>query len=795
MCRVISVLGPTWVCLLLVIHASYVVADRKAKQAPKQTKKPVDKADELRLAVQGAHKASPKVAAVRLKRALESARRANTAPQLLQEAEEALKEMERKHEQVTEARSSLELAIEADNPASLSRAIDVGHSVGLQGSIMGKALEALRRHEKVRRKADKRQAKQNKIWQQLRDASSEPVDVDRLRSSLAEVNRLPRNEGSSEEALLREAANRLSVAEFDILPLSERLDSASNTFGQATCRKPTEPYSGVCRTLSVDQWAELSRVTGEANCAHETLRPGGTSPAVHNAIPSETAKNFCKYPPPFNLKQVDGGYQPTHFEFPSKIFNKTALDEEGLSDLAVVNVDMRMFRNHIAPCGGRDLWLLEFYVHWCPHCMAFMPKLYSLGVALRTSGARLRAGAVNCAVQRDLCGAFGVRGHPMIAFFYGGIGQHGQVDLFDYSGQDVRVNSALQSIKKNRDPAWDAGAPKDHPTPPHLFPAEVAPLLVQLLPEGYRPHDKIMKWLGNHTAVVTACSQPRPWRGGEPGSDVFIGNGWPSVELRATWKHRLQDAAQALVYTLQEWVLPQAAANNALHFGYSEISNLHSWVGLLSTSFPREEDWGPDLHQPLMELHEQLAKKLRELEAVAGRAALCLDDWKALVTPVRQAHDEWRRRQSLPSLCRSETCRVWALLHTLSVSGLARGETSSNVSTSFAVMAGFLQRYFSCQTCRRHFVEAVEAKSFGLIAALAGGVRGLALWWWRLHVSVSVRVARDGKCNADMQWPPADVCGACWSSEGADEEHVVHWLVHTYWPLADPDGPEGVVES
>eukprot|EP00971_Amphidinium_carterae_P260697 5171947-Amphidinium_carterae.1 len=37
-----------------------------------------------------------------------------------------------------------------------------------------------------------------------------------------------------------------------------------------------------------------------------------------------------------------------------------------------------------------------------------MPKYYRLAVALQAAGLRLRVGAVNCAVQRDLCGAFKV---------------------------------------------------------------------------------------------------------------------------------------------------------------------------------------------------------------------------------------------------------------------------------------------------------------------------------------------------------------------------------------------------
>merc|ERR1711924_327591 len=227
----------------------------------------------------------------------------------------------------------------------------------------------------------------------------------------------------------------------------------------------------------------------------------------------------------------------------------TKLKEERLKELAVVNLDMDIFRSSIIPCTAcQELWLLEFYVHWCPHCMSMMPTFYKLGVALRAAGAKLRVGAVNCAMQKELCGAFQVMGHPMVGFYYGAVGPGGSVQLFDYNGQDVRINSVLDSFKQNRDPSWDAGAPAGITLPKHLFPAEATINLVQRLPEEYRPSDAVLRWLANGSKVkATACPLPRTWysRLQHQASDNtsvidgeadnfrpkrFIGNGWPVQE-------------------------------------------------------------------------------------------------------------------------------------------------------------------------------------------------------------------------------------------------------------------------
>lgn len=258
--------------------------------------------------------------------------------------------------------------------------------------------------------------------------------------------------------------------------------------------------------------------------------------------------------------------------------------------------------------------------------------------------------------------------------------------------------------------------------------------------------------------------------------------------------HRQQDAAQALVYTLEEWVVPNPAGESPHGFAFMELKDLHAWVKLLVKALPQTEG-GFNLHPQLMKLGEELGTRLHQIEALDGHAALCADEWLRLVHPVRQAYDEARRAGTLPSTCRSETCRVWSLLHTLTIARLARAGNGTDTLSNeiiFDTITAFLRRYFTCRYCLKHFLKHTGLKSYGLEAARAGGPQDLAVWWWRYHSAVSQRVL-PGKCQVDRRWPPEDLCGTCWQNVTsamvpeveerlADRTAIAQELIRRYWP-------------
>eukprot|EP00927_Polykrikos_kofoidii_P082034 TRINITY_DN8038_c0_g1_i1.p1 TRINITY_DN8038_c0_g1~~TRINITY_DN8038_c0_g1_i1.p1 ORF type:complete len:876 (+),score=168.19 TRINITY_DN8038_c0_g1_i1:30-2630(+) len=837
--------------LSLWLPLSGVCAAESPAVSPTKAGQKAEKA--LRTAVAGAATGNKKVAAQRVKRALQAFKSAGAVDDaLLREAETVLQGLSEGEARLQVARAELIAAIGdgqgGDRTASaledvLARATAAGLT---QGPEVAAARKELEKRNADKKKASKREAKRQKVWRELAAliaASPARADVASLRAAIDSARSfLSVNSGSAgastaanatETALFRDAEKRLAEAEWAALPRSERLERATTAHGRDKCGPRRDSMSsGLCRPLPREALLRRSRAIGERDCQHKTLQDDGAKAPHPNPLPTETARSFCKYPPPFDLVQSEDGrgVRPVAFEFPKKLFNMSMLQEDDFGDLAVVNLDMDLFRSHVVSCGAKQLWLIEFYVHWCPHCMTVMPKLYKLAVALKSSGAQLQVGAVNCATERDLCGAFGVMGHPMVSFFYGSPGANGQVQLFEYNGRDIRVNAALDSVKQNRDPAWDAGAPKGLTLPTHLFPAEAADNIVSLLPEEYKPGEKVLWWLANSTRKIptTSCAEARKWyqpignasavegdlddvvgvRATVDNSTkkavAFPGNGWPRFEHAVTSAHRLQDAAQSLVYILEEWVVPNPAGAAPHAFAFTELTELRAWVALVAENFPTKAESELELHPLVVTLRERLDAKLAEIDASDGEASLCTDEWQRLVAPIRRALDAARASRWLPTSCRSETCRLWALLHVLTVAPLARMGQRQQQQQQQPVLAGlvgeaafdaitpFLRRYFTCRSCRAHFVEAVEAGSHGLVDAKTAAGRGdaaraLALWWWRLHSAVSVRLARDGKCKADRRWPPADICIDCWNSSSdaaadPDEEVLAQELIRQYWP-------------
>merc|ERR1719346_629331 len=107
------------------------------------------------------------------------------------------------------------------------------------------------------------------------------------------------------------------------------------------------------------------------------------------------------------------------------------------------------------------------------------------------------------------------------------------------------------------------------------------------------------------------------------------------LEHISTPAHRLQDAAQAIVYTAGEWITPKTAGESPNGFTYAELTDLHAWVALLAHEFPSASEGGPALQPELVELKDRLATEIRQIEEAEGQGALCHDRWLDMLKPLR----------------------------------------------------------------------------------------------------------------------------------------------------------------
>lgn len=430
---------------------------------------------------------------------------------------------------------------------------------------------------------------------------------------------------------------------------------------------------------------------------------------------------------------------------------------------AVVNVD-RSVMTHLV---GKDrVWIVEFYADWCPHCRKFSPLFFAIGSALRRAGSSTMLGGVNCEVHADVCQEHNVQGYPTIMVFY--------------HGSDEKVMAARRQYESNHD--------GDVRIDTLLFLLSNATsgkrgLSQQALAETFKHLDETE---GN-------CQEQR---------EVNVGGGWPDTEVHVTSSARLKDARFMLLYTLRHWISPAALHAKPRAFTTNDLVPLSLWLHVVALNFPDMD----------------LAAKLRSLAAFVSEAAeipghaVCVDDWShrldALGLPTT---GEIAAAVPTDTTCKTETCRLWALIHILTLASQVHWPGMASHGKTWIGIHAFLEHYFRCDVCRKHFLSQVKVAAYGMKDVESGKV-SLAVYFWRFHNAVSTRIAAEKKCIQpvlDRRWPQSESCPQCWTDRAGqwkvideaaamlgqdsplpmhlpNETAVTQHLVRAYWPANLP---------
>jgi hypothetical protein len=70
----------------------------------------------------------------------------------------------------------------------------------------------------------------------------------------------------------------------------------------------------------------------------------------------------------------------------------------------------------------------------------------------------------------------------------------------------------------------------------------------------------------------------------------------------------------------------------------------------------------------------------------------------------------------------------------------------------------FVDQLFKCEGCRSHFLEEYDGCQHGRCQLEDTDDKGVILWLWRMHNSVTARVKQDGSSRL---WPSMEACQAC----------------------------------
>ena len=412
----------------------------------------------------------------------------------------------------------------------------------------------------------------------------------------------------------------------------------------------------------------------------------------------------------------------------------------------VVHLDRHSFAAATASGGAL---LVEFFAPWCPHCQHYRPTWRK--VAAQTAHWPVTIAAVDCTADNVLCKEEEVKSFPTIlAYNFGGVA-HGSVM------ESRKLEDVLGFIKEHLGGAWqEAAAP----------PGAIAGGTVAVAGEARRPPAQ----LPFHSFVD---------------------------EARASAALRVVDAISAVRYGFFEAMFASADPSDLLGSA-ARRDALVQWVELLSELFP-----DPQVREVMGKLLRQLGK--RDLE----KGPLTAAAWEHLLTQssiVQPGSYDWPTcgaSQGAGGDAEAYACGLWTLFHMLAQSAFAHPDIRS-ADSIVATLKAFVNHFFACEECRRHFVKALdECGRLVLpgthlhldVCSLA--VEDFPLWLWDLHNAVSLRVLEESgaarrrlyvghSSGAFPQylWPSTDLCPGCWTYAGDGEYHVRPEALRSYFDIA-----------
>jgi len=462
-----------------------------------------------------------------------------------------------------------------------------------------------------------------------------------------------------------------------------------------------------------------------------------------------------------------------------------------------------------------DLWLINYYAGWCPHCITFAPAWKEL--AGKYQKQNVHFGAVNCEVQTQWCAQVGVSAYPTLRAYHirkedksrAGDGKPIELSQADKHGKDRiqlytgLIDAILQTRYGGRGSGSDSAEASSSASAPSGASAPSAPSASAEDP----PSPPVSS--SEQQLLLTESS---PWRFSDDGSTLFSA--------------RERDAAVGLLQNLKLNSFLRVDVGTG-HLPPKVWAELLAWLAFVAEYFPRAK-----LRADL----QQLTSTLRKAEAPtqAHQWSAILANWAA--SPERQDALVKEVFSTSPSSSSSSsasapdvhvsgsgsgpspayhavnsfTGALWQLLHILSASvdrrhpatgsPTVRGSrggpdhvhdedlnsepqslrTAGGAADAFPAerriwydrLRGFVDNFFGCEECRRHFLDRFDKCAFGRCDAK----HPAALFLWELHNRVTQRVYRENvehhhedlsiqNIEPKLLFPSVQQCPGCYLKE------------------------------
>jgi thiol oxidase len=348
-----------------------------------------------------------------------------------------------------------------------------------------------------------------------------------------------------------------------------------------------------------------------------------------------------------------------------------------------------------------QVWLVDFYSPWCPHCRRFAPEWENVA-SYYASSKMMHVGSVDCTQNSQICDQEEVMGYPTIKLFHVPKNATKGLKLTEYSKRNMKgILSWVEDLLKESNMKLDI---------------QQFDLDQQI--------DAIKNEIEKDHITQEEMKNVNPY----------------TIKLA-----RLRDAGSAATFILEHSFF----MGKTILEGERYEAAL-KWIEAISATFPFEKN---------RLVFQDLAMIVRKMDAWEHTA------WTSMLNKWKQASmDATFPKDLLLSeeengwvYCKTYTCALWTLLHTMSI-GCGEYTTSLKPSEVAEAIRGFVQHFFGCEECVRHFLSANPPSVINTLRSFdEEGNKELVLWLWRMHNKVN-------KVTKHAFWPSVRACSICFTN-------------------------------
>ncbi|XP_043465984.1 sulfhydryl oxidase 2-like [Leptopilina heterotoma] len=475
-------------------------------------------------------------------------------------------------------------------------------------------------------------------------------------------------------------------------------------------------------------------------------------------------------------------------------------------------------------------WIIEFYSHWCGHCIRFSPLWKTVGKNLQNWQSLVKIAVVDCAGDDSpICRDHHVVYYPTLKYF----SANSKPGTLGSDVKDVKDVAAMEKIilnlveveeREGRGSLWPNILPYSAEDLKNIWQAVAKNvkyiILVNESPDSIIGTSMIVNFqkvielhIGRVLSNATNTTVTLSFLQRDNTETTITINNATSEIIEKTIKDKLKvqgvqvvlpdrrkdteikelptisevqmnnleyahkagdvvfqlDLEKALRYSINHEVVMTANIDG------EKMEALKNYLNVLVSYFPKKNN--AVLY--LLNLKELLENRT----SITGESFRQYStEFEKQHSPVFTGKEEWIGCQGSLNFLRGYPCGMWTMFHTLTVNfaNMNNIQKQDDPLQVLKAMHGYIKNFFGCRWCKEHFVEMAEERHLFEVKSFDENI----LWLWRAHNQVNKRLAGDeteDPKHRKIQFPAASDCPSC--RDGNDtwiESNVLAYLKNKY---------------